>query len=92
LIINLKIKRGDPILIFFAGHGAETDAPVGWEAGGPKIQMILPQNYSADAGQEVHGIPDRVVGALLNELAREKDNNIVRRNMLHIRRIYLTVQ
>ena len=80
LRIHPGIKRGDPILIFYAGHGAEAGAPPGWEAGGPKIQTILPQNYCTEAGNEVYPIPDRTVGALLNSLAEEKGDNIVRLN------------
>jgi len=67
-------------LIFYAGHGAETNAPAGWESGGSKIQMILPQNYSAKTGNEVHGIPDYTIGKLLGDLAKEKGDNIVRQN------------
>jgi hypothetical protein len=74
------IKRGDPILIYYAGHGAEANAPPGWDAGGPKIQTILPQNYCTEAGNEVYPIPDRTVGALLNSIAEEKGDNIVRLN------------
>jgi len=85
------IKRGDPILVFYAGHGAESSAPPDWEAGGPKIQTILPQNYSTEAGSEVYPIPDRTIGALLNDLAKEKGDNIVRLNPLTLQ-AFLTVQ
>ena len=54
---------------------------MGWEAGGSKVQMILPQNYSAEEGSEVYGIPDRTIGALLNDLAKEKGDNIVSQNL-----------
>jgi len=70
------IKYGDPIVVFFAGHGSEAEAPAGWEAEGRKIQMILPQNYSSEEGNEVHGITDRSLGVLLSDLAKVKGNNI----------------
>ena len=39
-----RIKTNDPILIFFAGHGDETDAPTGWPSGdvSDQMQMIIP--------------------------------------------------
>lgn len=74
-----RIKKGDPILIFFAGHGGETDAPPGWPTGDPdkKIQMIIPQDYSTDKSAPVHGIPDRSLAALLNGIANRHGDNIV---------------
>ncbi|KDR74072.1 hypothetical protein GALMADRAFT_227766 [Galerina marginata CBS 339.88] len=72
------IKKGDPILIFYAGHGTEHTAPSGWECGGPnsKIQAIIPQDYSHEEGRWVPVIPDRTLGALINGIAREKGDNI----------------
>jgi len=76
-----RIKNGDPILIYYAGHGGETNPPNGWDAGGAdkKIQMLLPHDYGTDINNaEVHGIPDRTISVLINELAKEKGDNIVR--------------
>ncbi|KZP15819.1 hypothetical protein FIBSPDRAFT_912396 [Athelia psychrophila] len=72
------IKMDDPILIFFAGHGSELAAPQGWEAGGldSKIQGLIPQDYDSRNLPLVHVIPDRTVGALINEMSRKKGNNI----------------
>jgi hypothetical protein len=77
LTTNPYIRTGDPILIYYAGHGGETTPPAGWEAGGAdsKTQMLIPQNYD---GQTVQGIPDRTMSVLLERLAREKGDNIVR--------------
>ncbi|CCM00515.1 uncharacterized protein FIBRA_02549 [Fibroporia radiculosa] len=74
---DARIKSGDPILIYFAGHGSELPPPPGWEADGlgSKIQFIVPQDYSPRVN-EVQGIPDRTVGALIEEIAREKGDNI----------------
>ena len=73
---NGRIKKGDPILIFYAGHGAEIDSPKKWEAGHTKIQAIVPHDYSKDA-PVVNCIPDRTLGALIDMLAKEKGDNIV---------------
>ena len=77
LVMEPKIKKDDPILIYFAGHGAQVPAPAKWEIGGinPQIQSLLPQDYNPEKG--VHVIPDRTIGALLNHIAAEKGNNIV---------------
>lgn len=73
-----RIKKNDPVLIFFAGHGAETKTPAGWHSGDVdnKIQMIIPQDYSTKRTKQVHGIPDRTLGALINGIARAKGDNI----------------
>ncbi|EDR13903.1 uncharacterized protein LACBIDRAFT_321574 [Laccaria bicolor S238N-H82] len=73
-----RIKKNDPILIYFAGHGDETDAPTGWPSGdvNNQIQMIIPQDYCIDPGKEVHGIPDHTLAALLNGIANQHGDNI----------------
>jgi hypothetical protein len=75
-----RIERNKScILIFYAGHGGEKTAPPGWEAGGSKVQMILPVDYGNKLGGDVvQGIPDRTIGRLLDDLAEKKGNNIVR--------------
>ncbi|SJL15631.1 uncharacterized protein ARMOST_19134 [Armillaria ostoyae] len=44
---NPAIKRDDPILIFYAGHGADVKAPPGWPTGNAdeKIQMLVPHDF-----------------------------------------------
>ncbi|KIK02790.1 hypothetical protein K443DRAFT_96311 [Laccaria amethystina LaAM-08-1] len=73
-----RIKKNDPILIYFAGHGHETDAPEGWPSGdvSDKIQMLIPQDYCPIPGREVHGIPDQTLAALLNGIAIKHGDNI----------------
>lgn len=75
-----RIKKDNPILIFFAGHGGETNAPYGWYSGDVdnKIQMIIPQDRNTNQKKPVHGIPDRTIGALINGIAKAKGDNIAR--------------
>lgn len=79
-----RIKRGDPILIFYAGHGAETDVNGGKGEEREKIQMIVPCDYG-EGEDDVDGIPDRTINALLEGLAREKGDNIVSAIILQFR-------
>lgn len=75
---NGDIQLNDAILIFYAGHGCELDPSPGWETGGQKMQGIVPHDIGVGqtTGQTTHPIPDRVIGALLDGLAREKGDNI----------------
>jgi hypothetical protein len=79
LINDTRIKEGDPIVIFYAGHGGKTKAPPGWESEDGETQYILPVDiYLKDAsGVTTKGIPDRTIATLLNDLARAKGDNIV---------------
>ena len=72
-----RIHEGDPIFIYYAGHGSGIPSPEGWESGGPgrKIQILVPQDYSPEYG--IHGIPDHVLGWLIHRIAEKKGNNIV---------------
>ena len=74
-----RIRPGDPILFYFAGHGSEIYPPEGWESGGPgsKIQVLVPQDYCSDLGRTIPAIPDRTIGFLLDKIAHSKGNNIV---------------
>ena len=75
-----RIRPGDPIVIFYAGHGSEAAAPPGWEAGGrnANIQVTMPYDvYCQSRGKVVDPIPDRTLGALLAAISRNKGNNIV---------------
>lgn len=75
---NPSIYNGDPILIYYSGHGGTANAPVNWEAGGPEIQILLSHDaLCEDSGREIYGVPDRTMGALLDQLSNEKGNNIV---------------
>jgi len=75
---NPSIYNGDPILIYYSGHGGTVNAPANWEAGGPEIQILLSHDaLCEDSGREIYGVPDRTMGALLDQLSNEKGNNIV---------------
>jgi len=75
-ITNPNIQRNDPILIYFAGHGAEGWSPRGWD--NSKTQMLIPYDCGTKIkGNDVHGIPDRTLGWILRKMADEKGNNIV---------------
>ncbi|KAH0832380.1 peptidase C14, caspase domain-containing protein [Lanmaoa asiatica] len=70
-----RIENGDPIVIFYAGHGGELPAPLFWGPWGveSKIQCLLPQDYK---GSTIYPIPDCTIGALIQDIAKEKGNNI----------------
>jgi hypothetical protein len=76
-----EVEVGDPILIYYAGHGGSADKPKGWEVGSTgKIELLIPYDHSSpleDANPK-HGIPDRTLGVLLSQLAIKKGDNIVR--------------
>ena len=78
---NNDIQQGDPILIYYAGHGGWAETPKGWQAGGTgKIELLIPYDYSShlEDGNHRHALPDRTLGALLSRLASKKGDNIVR--------------
>lgn len=78
-----KIPEDAALLIFFAGHGAEVDAPANYPSGHVKgkIQMLLPHDFTpqAKADEITHGqgLLDIEFARLLRELALKKSNNIV---------------
>ncbi|KAG8734608.1 hypothetical protein FRC10_011615 [Ceratobasidium sp. 414] len=75
---NTQINAQDPIVVFYAGHGAKLDKPEGWEEGGSHIQALVPQdvNLKDTAGAIVYPIPDRTIATLLNEIGDAKGDNI----------------
>ena len=81
LSVNDEIESGDPILIYYSGHGGLADTPKGWEVGGTgKTEFLVPYDYSSSLrdGNPKHGIPDRTLRTLLSRLAEKKGDNIVR--------------
>ncbi|KAH7923100.1 hypothetical protein BV22DRAFT_1130887 [Leucogyrophana mollusca] len=73
-----RIQKGDPILIFYAGHGAESPSPPRWLTSSSKTHHLVPYDYACEdeKGGTVPGIPDRTLGALLTCLAAETGDNI----------------
>lgn len=76
-----RIRNGDPILIYYAGHGGELPAPRAWDISG-KIQCLLPYDYkhtNSDHNEptNIYPIPDRTIGSLIEDIAKKKGNNIV---------------
>ncbi|KAK0452948.1 caspase domain-containing protein [Desarmillaria tabescens] len=76
---NPAIKKDDPILIFYAGHGAEANAPSGWHSANGKMQMLVPYDFipggSSDS-QRGQGVLDARLSRLLADLAAKKSDNI----------------
>lgn len=78
-VADPRVEENGPILIYFAGHGGETESPVGWTSEDSKSQLIIPHDCGEnDEGQTIHGIPDRTFGWLLKRIADKKGHNIVR--------------
>ncbi|KJA25069.1 hypothetical protein HYPSUDRAFT_214125 [Hypholoma sublateritium FD-334 SS-4] len=76
---DTRIRPGDPIFIYYAGHGTEIKGPESWECGraDKMIQAIVP--YDCDtlrSGNRVAPISDRTFGALIGNIAEKKGNNI----------------
>ncbi|CAE6381252.1 unnamed protein product [Rhizoctonia solani] len=76
-----RINRGDPILIYYAGHGGVRKATEQWkdEKGAHVVQVIFPFDYDEkidDSSEPIECIPDRTIAGLLNDLAKEKGDNI----------------
>ena len=75
---STEIEKNDPIVIYFAGHGGEAQIQGQEEM----TQMILPYDASPRTQNKdelpVTGIPDFEIRKLLNDIASEKGNNIVR--------------
>ena len=72
---NPHISQGDPIFIFYAGHGSQQRPHPDWKEPNPKIEVIIPYDCTLDVS--VQPIPDRTIGALIDEIARKKGDNIV---------------
>jgi len=79
---NPKIKEGDPIFIFYAGHGSQKFVPPSWGLGTRNVPMevILPYDCGAineENPKGVEPIPDHTMGILIDEIAAKKGTNIV---------------
>ncbi|KAJ7232711.1 caspase domain-containing protein, partial [Mycena rebaudengoi] len=75
LTTNPAIKENDPILIFYAGHGAEVKAPLGWPPNNATglVQMLVPHDFvwsGSDSCIRGQGILDITLSQLLADLAK----------------------
>ncbi|KAK0486534.1 hypothetical protein IW261DRAFT_1559961 [Armillaria novae-zelandiae] len=78
---NPTIKKDDPILIYYAGHGAEAKAPSGWSCANEKMQMLVPHDFNpsgSDNHDSMHGqgVLDERLTHLLRDDAEKKSDNI----------------
>lgn len=74
---NPGINPGDSILIFYAGYGTVAKAPGSWDIDSALIQLLAPHDILSKVdGRMINGIPDRTIGALLEELSVVKGDNI----------------
>jgi hypothetical protein len=74
---NENIRYGDPIVIFFAGHGSTAHPPPNWSTGGSLIQMLIPHDFDCTStDDDAQGFFDLTSAALLSEIAKAKGNNI----------------
>jgi hypothetical protein len=75
------INKGDSIVIFYAGHGAQARPPkrlLGTDGCPEYVELLVPYDYNKIPGnQENMGIPDYTLAALINAIARSKGDNIV---------------
>jgi hypothetical protein len=77
LKIDERIQHGDPIVIYFAGHGSTCQAPSGWSVSGRDIEMLLPHDFDCtDQRDGAQGIFDQTFSSLIAEIARVKGDNI----------------
>lgn len=82
---NALIQPGDPVVIFYAGHGREVlhQTPDG---GTHMIQMVVPTDYCTDQEEAVPCISDLEIGALIDHIAAQKGDNIVSKSQIIWRR------
>ncbi|CAE6493584.1 unnamed protein product [Rhizoctonia solani] len=76
-----RIEKGDPILIYYAGHGGshQPSNRMKQAYGSSKIQVIFPHDYKIlppGATEPINCIPDKTVSALLHDLSKEKGDNL----------------
>ncbi|KIM23673.1 hypothetical protein M408DRAFT_319504 [Serendipita vermifera MAFF 305830] len=70
-------EKGDPFLIYFAGHGAEGKRSTDSRPSDPTTQMIIPYDFEEpDDDSTVQGILDCEFNELLEKLATTQGDNI----------------
>jgi uncharacterized caspase-like protein len=70
-----RIQDGDPILIYFAGHGSVSPAPRQWERFCSQTELIVPHDADKAAGKNL--IADLQLSQCLSKIAQAKGTNIV---------------
>ncbi|KAL0563710.1 hypothetical protein V5O48_018353, partial [Marasmius crinis-equi] len=72
---NPVIGVSDPMVIYYAGHSAEVDSPLGTAR---KMQMLIPHDFVANgpAITQGQGIFDHTLSRLLSEIVKKKSDNI----------------
>ncbi|PSS02368.1 hypothetical protein PHLCEN_2v4061 [Hermanssonia centrifuga] len=77
---DYRINRGDPILLFYAGHGAQTKTPMDlMEVWSPHISMLIPHDFAPTNSQSRagQGVLDITLSHCLAEIADKKGDNIM---------------
>ncbi|KAG8708317.1 hypothetical protein FRC11_006569, partial [Ceratobasidium sp. 423] len=81
---NPNIQHGDPILIYYSGHGGLVPANTAWKEryGAGTIQVIFPYDYGCEVlgptkPTKVDYIRDTTIALMLNRLAIKKGDNII---------------
>lgn len=80
LATEKAIAIGDPILIYYAGHGGQVEPPAQWKPSlSSKIEMLLPYDFASKGSttQEGQGLFDQTLSVLLDNIAQSKSDNIV---------------
>jgi hypothetical protein len=72
---NEAIRKGDPIIIYYAGWASRVKSPTAW---GIDERMSLLHPYDSLQDDHMTSISDRTLYQLLSEIALRKGNNIVR--------------
>ncbi|GAB1520211.1 hypothetical protein RhiTH_003284 [Rhizoctonia solani] len=73
-----RIVKGDPIFIYYAGHGGSRREKRNSGAAN-EVQVIFPYDYGGqelESDRLINCIPDQTIATLLNSLSEEKGNNI----------------
>ena len=77
LQIRVTPRKGDTIIVYYAGYGASSEAPNEWRSENQRASFIVPHDglVNDPGGCYVYPIPDRTINALLYELSLRKDTN-----------------
>ena len=81
-----RIQEGDPIFIYYAGHGSEL--PVPGSKAGSRRRVLVPQDYCATPEKNIPPIPYHTIEVLIAQIAERKGDNIVSRPIFNFAREY----